>query len=224
MSEIIEIIIRAIVAFLWLWLFTVLVGKQLISHNTYHLFVLSSILGTISGNMAFNIKIPFMYFLLSLFVTSGIGYIMMLISLKHKKARKWISGDPVTLIKDGNIMEQNMQKSNFTLDSLKQGLRNKNIFDLKEVELAILEIDGSLSVLPKTEYRNLTQKDYFLIQDPKIPVDLIIEGKVIERNLYQKQLSKEWLFNELSERDLQLTDVYNAVLSTNGKLFFDLKK
>ncbi|MCY9667113.1 DUF421 domain-containing protein [Paenibacillus alginolyticus] len=159
MLHTIEIIIRSFVAFLWLWGFIKLIGKQIINQNTNHLFVLSTILGTIAGNMAFNININFIYFLLSLFIMSVIGYLLTLISLKSNKSRKWISGEPTIIIKDGNLLDQNMKKCKYTLDSLEQGLRSKDIFDLKEVEYAVLETNGTLSVLKKLDYRNVMKKD-----------------------------------------------------------------
>lgn len=161
MPQMVEIFIRTFVAFVWLWVFTQLIGKQIIAHSNYHLFVLSIVIGTIAGNMAFNISIKFLYFLLSLFVMSGIGYILTLVSLSNKQARRWISGEPTIIIKDGNLLEQNMKKCKYTQDSLQQGLRGKDIFDLKEVEVAILETNGSLSVLKKQDYRNVTNKDLF---------------------------------------------------------------
>ncbi|MFD0693956.1 DUF421 domain-containing protein [Paenibacillus sp. GCM10027628] len=159
MLQTVEIILRTIVAFMWLWMFMHLVGKLIIAHSNYHFFILSTVLGTIAGNMAFNIHIQFIYFLLSLFIFSGIGYALTVISLKSSKARKWISGEPTIIISNGSLLENNMKKCKYTLDSLQQGLRSKDIFDLKEVEYAVLETNGSLSVLKKIDYRNVINKD-----------------------------------------------------------------
>lgn len=159
MSTTIEIIIRTIAAFLWIWMFTLLIGKQIISHGAYHLYALSAVLGTIAGNMAFNVAIKWMYFLISLIVLTVIGYVLTLSLLKLGKARKWITGEPTIIIKEGKLLEQNMKKAKVSMDSLMQGLRSKDIFDVKEVEMALLETNGSLSVLKKPEYRNSTKKD-----------------------------------------------------------------
>lgn len=159
MSQTIEIVIRNLFAFLLLWFFTKLIGKQIIATSSYHLFVLSALLGTIAGNMAFNLKISMMYFLLSLFIIGGIGYALTYLSLKSKKTRKWILGECTILIKDGTLLEHNMRKCKFTLDLLEQGLRSKDVFDQTEVEIAILETNGTLSVLKKSSNRNATKED-----------------------------------------------------------------
>jgi uncharacterized membrane protein YcaP (DUF421 family) len=159
MNQYLEIIIRAILAFTWLFIYTKWIGRRLISHNSYHLFVLSIVLGTICGNMAFNIKIQLSCFLLSLFVISGIGYILTKLSLKSPKAGALISGKPMVIIENGILLEENMQKCKFSREALDQCLRAKDIFNIEEVAQALLEVDGTLSVLKKKEYRSLTLKE-----------------------------------------------------------------
>lgn len=154
-----EIIMRTVLTFLWLWVYTNWIGRRLVAHNSSHLFVLAALQGTIGGNMAFNIKIELGYFLLSLFVMSGIGYLLMIMSLKSKRASIMITGEPVVIIKNGIILEENMKQCKFSLDAVKQGLRSKDIFNIEEVEQAVLETNGALSVLKKPDYRYVTLKD-----------------------------------------------------------------
>ncbi|MFE5319280.1 DUF421 domain-containing protein [Paenibacillus sp. NPDC056579] len=159
MNESIEIIIRTILAYLWLWLYTKLIGMRLIAQSSYHLFVLTMMIGTIGGNMAFNLKISLINFILSLLVVSVIGYALMRISLNSKKADAAISGEPVVIIKDGVLLQEEMKKYKYSMEALKQGLRGKDIFELEQVELAVLELNGTLSVLKKRKYRNVTWQD-----------------------------------------------------------------
>ncbi|CAG7657626.1 DUF421 domain-containing protein [Paenibacillus allorhizosphaerae] len=159
MNESLEIIIRTVLAYLWLWLYTKLIGIRLIAQSSYHLFVLTMMIGTIGGNMAFNLKISLMNFILSLFVISVIGYVLMRISLNSKKADAAISGEPIVIIKDGVLLQEEMKKYKYSMEALKQGLRGKDIFELEQVEFAVLELNGTLSVLKKRKYRNITWQD-----------------------------------------------------------------
>ncbi|MFD0675676.1 MULTISPECIES: DUF421 domain-containing protein [unclassified Paenibacillus] len=159
MNESLEIIIRTISAYLWLWLYTKLIGVRLIAQSSYHLFVLTMMIGTIGGNMAFNLKISLMSFILSLFVISIIGYVLMRISLYSKKADAAISGEPIVIIKDGVLLQGEMKKYKYSMDALRQGLRGKGIFELEHVEFAVLELNGTLSVLKKQKYRSVTWQD-----------------------------------------------------------------
>ncbi|MFC7440185.1 DUF421 domain-containing protein [Laceyella putida] len=224
MSDNIEVIIRTFVAFILLWSFTCILGKQTIAQKTYHGFIASITLGTIAGNMAFNIKINSWHFVISLLIMSSIIFLLALIALRNRKARKWISGEPTVVIENGKILEHNMKKLKYTLDSLNHGLREKDIFNIEEVEVAMVEIDGSLSVLKKPHYRHITKKDLSIVTPlvEKIPVELIMDGEIVEKNLIQKQLSTDWLFQELLKRGLNVKDVCYAVMGTNGQLYFDL--
>src|SRR4051812_17499893 len=98
MPEVIEIIFRTITAFILLWIFVQLLGKQTISQRTYHLYIASITMGTISGNMAFNIKIKFLYFIISIFLMGIIVYMLNLVAVRRPQFRKWIAGEPTILI------------------------------------------------------------------------------------------------------------------------------
>lgn len=159
MNDSTEILLRTLIAYIWLWGYTKLIGRRLIAQSSSNLFVLSIIIGTIGGNMAFNIKINLLYFLISLLEISAIGYILLKITLKSEKASTMISGEPVVIIKNGVLLADEMKKCKYSMDALKQGMRGKEIFDLEQVENAVLEINGTLSVLKKREYRNVTWQD-----------------------------------------------------------------
>jgi uncharacterized membrane protein YcaP (DUF421 family) len=83
----------------------------------------------------------------------------MMLSLKSPRAGALISGEPMVVIANGIPLEENMQKCNFSREALDQGLRAKDIFNIEEVAQALLEVDGTLSVLKKKDYRSLTLKE-----------------------------------------------------------------
>lgn len=224
MTEVAEIIVRSITAFLFLMILAYMIGKQMIGQMSYHHFVAAITFGSIAGNTAFNIKIKFIYFILSLFIFSLITLGFTYVSIKSRKARKWITGEPAVLIEDGKIAEHTMEKLCFSIDLLNQGLRKKDVFDLNEVQYAVLERDGSLSVLKKPDFRSVTKKDLSVKASPaaSLPVELIREGNILEPNLVQIQQSKKWLLEEVSKRGYELSDVFYAVQGTDGRLFLDL--
>jgi uncharacterized membrane protein YcaP (DUF421 family) len=83
----------------------------------------------------------------------------MKLSVKNPRAEALISGEPMVIIENGTPLEENMQKCNFSREALDQGLRAKDIFNIEEVAQALLEVDGTLSVLKKKDYRTLTLKE-----------------------------------------------------------------
>lgn len=81
--------------------------------------------------------------------------------MRSRKIRKWFAGKPTVVIENGKILEQNLRKIQFTLDTLSQELREKDIFDIEEVQYAILELNGKLSVLKSQNIVPLSKRICF---------------------------------------------------------------
>lgn len=159
MDTIIETIGRAILAFAIMMIITRLLGKQTIAQMTYHDFVAAITLGAITSNLAFNLQIKMGQLITALLTFSAIAYLLMILSLKNRYLRKWFSGQPTIIIQNGKILEDNMRKLKFSLDTLNQELRERNIYNIEEVQFAVLELNGELSVLRRAEYLPVTRKD-----------------------------------------------------------------
>ena len=203
MSESVEIIFRTFTAFILLWVFVQLLGKQTIAQRTYHLYIASITMGTIAGNLAFNIKIKFLYFIISNYYYGYHRFYAESCCGSKSALPKWIAGEPATLIQKGQILEESMERMGYSLDSLKQALRGKDIFNIEEVECAILEINGSLSVLKKKQYQNTTKQDLPLRSSVEtVPIELVYDGKILYENLSKYTYDEEWLMAELKKRNL----------------------
>ncbi|ERM18573.1 DUF421 domain-containing protein [Brevibacillus laterosporus] len=223
MHEYMDTIGRTILSFGLLLLVARVLGKQTLSNMTFHDFVTGITMGAIAANLAFNEKIKMMELILSLAVFSGTSYLMSNIAIKIQKSRKWISGAPTVLIENGKILEENMRKNKYTMDSLNQSLRQKDIFNLQEVENAVVETNGKLSVQKKTEFQSVTKKDLqiFTGGKEKFPIELVMEGQILEDNLRQNKLSKDWLHKEIKRIGKDLDEIFYAVKTSNGTIVFD---
>jgi uncharacterized membrane protein YcaP (DUF421 family) len=224
--EIFGIIIRSLAAFLLVTGIVHLLGKQTQSQMTYRDFIASITLGSIAGNLVFNTTIQISTFIASLLFFSGIIFVATLLSLKNTKARAIFNGEPTVIIQNGKLLEKNMKKIKLTLDSMNQALRAKDIFDIDEVEYALIEASGQLSVLKKAPFQNITKKDLgiFTPARPMFPVELIMDGQLFEKNFEENNITKSWFFTELEQRGVSLSDVTYCVRGTNGQLYFDLYK
>jgi uncharacterized membrane protein YcaP (DUF421 family) len=221
MSGSIEIIFRTFTAFILLWVFVQLLGKQTIAQRTYHLYIASITMGTIAGNLAFNIKIKFLYFIISIIIMGTVVFMLNLVAVRNPRFGKWIAGEPAILIQKGQILEETMERMGYSLDSLKQALRGKDIFNIEEVECAILEINGTLSVLKKKQYQNTIKQD-LLSSAGTVPIELVYDGKILYENLSEHTYDEEWLMAELQKRKLSPLDISYAVVGTKGNLYIDL--
>lgn len=129
------------------------------------------------------------------------------------------------LINNGIILENNMRKTHFTLDTLNQSLRKKDIFDIEEVKNAILESNGELSVQKKEPYQSVTKKDMNIaVQKTYFPVELVMEGELINKNLLENNISEKWLLSQIAAQGKELSQIFYAVRTSTGSLIFDYYK
>ncbi|MFE6074876.1 DUF421 domain-containing protein [Paenibacillus sp. NPDC057886] len=223
MQTYVEIILRTISAFALLMITSRILGKQTISNMTFHDFVSGITLGSIAANLAFNDKLGYWLIALSLLIFFGISFLVSKTALKNRTWNRLVSGTPTVVIENGKILDDNMRKIRYTLDSLAQSLREKDIFNMEEVEYACLEDHGKLSVKKKSEYEWVKRKDLKLYAAAvqSFPVELIMDGTIMEDNLAHNGLTIQWLEQVLRERSKSVSDVFYAVRGTHNQLYFD---
>lgn len=224
MLELLEVLFRTILAFTLLISIAHLLGKQTISQMTYHDFIASIMIGGIAGNLTFNTNFRIEHFIIVLVVFSTLLLLATILSLKNRNIRTLLSGEPTVIIENGKILEGNLKKLRYTMDSLNQSLREKDVFDIDEVEYAIIEMDGHLSVLKKHPYRNIINRELGIFSSKKsnFPIELIMDGQIVEKNFSQNHLTMDWLNAEIAARGLKLKDISYCVRGTNNQLYFDL--
>ena len=224
METLIIAVLRTCFSFLILLTVSIWIGKQVNSHNNHYNFALSVTLGSFIANMGFDTNLKFTPMLASFTALISMYLISSLISNKNRRFRLWLSGEPTVVIENGKLLDGNMKKIRYTLDDLNQQLREQGIFDLIEVEFALLEVSGKLSVLKKTKFQNVTKNEIVPTNnsvDIHLPIELIMDGRVVEKN-FNSQYSSAWLNQELQSRNLELKDIQYAVISSNSSLFIDL--
>jgi uncharacterized membrane protein YcaP (DUF421 family) len=223
-GEITETVFRTIFSFALLMIVTYVLGKLINSKMTHSHFAFSITLGSVIANMSFDLNINFFSMLSSLITLFAIVLVTSYISLKNRHIRKWVSGKPVKLIEKGQILEGNLERAFLTMEMLNQFLREKDIFNINEVEYAFLENDGNVSVLKKYPYRTPVNRQFgFYDSEPfQMPIEIIVDGKILYSHLSWIKNGEEWIKDELKQRGLEVKDVNYAVLNSNRKLFIDI--
>lgn len=223
-SEIIEVLTHSLSVFFLLILLTRIIGKKFLAQMTFFDFVVGITMGTIGGAYV-TTEIKGVYVLISPVILTVLVIITGFLNLKSVPARKLIEGEPLVMIQNGKIFEENLRKIRYNMDDLMMQLREKGVFDLSEVEFAILETHGQLSVLKKSQNLPATPLDLNISTKYKgVSSEIIRDGKIVEQNLKQNNLNYEWLYNELVSRNIKNTsDIFLATLSTDGNLYIDLR-
>lgn len=157
-----------------------------------------------------------------------------LLSLRSRKLRTWIDGKPSVIIQNGEINRDVMKKQRYNLDDLLMQLRTKNIENVSDVEFAILETSGTLSVLPKDQSMNSSegQKDSKTnktltsrVKYESLPLPLIMDGKVQDKNLEQIGKTRFWLKNQIQSKGiLEFKYVFLCSIDHTGKVYINADK
>ncbi|MCP8968991.1 DUF421 domain-containing protein [Ectobacillus ponti] len=226
MPEHYEVALRTVASVIILLMSARILGKHTISQMTMFDFIGSISLGAIVANLAFNMSVKVHHAILAYGILVTVIFLIAVISLNSRRGRKFFAGDPTIVIQNGKVLEGNMRKMRYTIDYLNQQLREKDVFNIEEVLYAIIETSGQLTVLKKPQYRQPTMQDLLMLTMPehRLPIELIMDGEVIEQNLRQNNLSHGWLQSELEKRKLQKRDVMYAVLAANGSIYIDTYK
>lgn len=151
--------------------------------------------------------------------------VLSFISLKSERARAVICGTPSVLIENGKIMEPELKKLRYNLSDLMEQLRAKNIPNISDVEFAILETSGQLSVVPKSQKRPVIPADLNVSTKYEgLPYTVIMDGHIIHKNLSRLHLDIAWLEGQLKQMGIENpASIFFASLDTNGKLYFQKK-
>lgn len=219
-----EIIFRSALAFFALLILTRLLGKKQLSHLTFFNYITGITIGNIAAQFSSDKSIKTIEGLVSLIVWTVLTILVELISLKSGTIRKFLSGEPTIVIKKGKIQPKVMSRMRLSLDHLMTMLRNNNVFSLKEVDYAIIETDGKLSVFKKQSQQAVTRQDMNIPETKNlhIPTEIIVEGKIIKRNLLEYNLSYQWVYQELKKAGVNsVKEILYAEIQSDGQLFFD---
>ncbi len=147
------------------------------------------------------------------------------LTLKSKKIRKVIAGSPTILIEKGRVLEKEMERLRLNIDDLMEELRTNGYSNLLDVEYAIIETNGTLSIIPKSNKRPVTPDDINLSTDYEgLPFLLIADGEINKMALKSAHIDTKWLTDKLKEFDItSIKDVFIASLDTSGNLFVQKK-
>ena len=159
MSDWILIFIRSVIFIVVLIVMTRILGKKQISEISFFEYVSGITIGSIAGEVIMGLDDNIGHGVLAIAVFSSITLLVDILGLKSKRFRDLVDGTSTILIKDGKVMEDNLKKEKYSISDLDSLLRQKNVFNIADVEFAMLEPKGDLSVLLKKENRPLSPKD-----------------------------------------------------------------
>lgn len=223
MNPYLEIFARSLGAFALILVVVRLVGKSQVGKLTVSDFVNAIVIGSIGASMVVELQEKVSYYALGLVLFGALTWISEFIAMKSRPARKLLEGDPTVVIHNGKILEKNMTGLNYHVDDLTMQLREKEVFNISDVEFAVAEPNGELSILLKSQKLPLTPHDMGVPTSYQgIPSELVVDGQIIKQNLQQNNLDEAWLMQELALKGAHdVKKVTLASLDSQGNLYVD---
>ncbi|MGD7046057.1 DUF421 domain-containing protein [Jeotgalibacillus proteolyticus] len=214
---------RGLAMLIVLFIMTKVLGKKQISQLSFFEYVIGITAGSIGAEVITGLDRNFFHGIIGIASFIAIPIIIDKLSMKNKKLRDFFEGKGTVVIQNGNIIEESMKKESYTTDELMELLRKKEVFDISDVEFAILEPTGDLNVLLKREKRPLTPKDIGLsIAEEKEPCTVIMDGSVMVKTLASIGKDESWLTAQLAKKKKKIEDVFLAQINSFGQLHLDL--
>jgi len=218
-----DIIIRTLGLFLLFILISPILGRKSVSGMTYFDIITAFVLGGMGALVALgvveNLRLGFIAIAIWFL---AIGALQFLIQ-KSKWAHDHFYGKEVVVIKEGKVLEENLHSAGLTGEELLSQLRRKSVFQLADVEFAIMEANRDITVLPKREKQPLTPKDMRIqVSSIKEPQTVILDGNIMDEPLSALGLNRGWLKTELEKIGITKENVFLAQVDSMGELYIDV--
>ena len=210
--------LTALGSFGTLFLVAKIIGRKQIAQLDFFDYITGITIGSIAAEMATELEEPWKP-LSAMIIYGGITLLLSVISIKFPRSRKILNGAPTIIMDRGKLYHENLKKTKLDLDEFMVICRQQGYFDLTNIQTAIFEYNGKLTILPVSDQRPVTPRDMDLSpQQELLFTELIMDGRIMEDNLKHMGLDLAWLDKQLKQRNISSAkDVFLAVCDKNLK-------
>ncbi len=220
------IFVRTVILYFAILISMRIMGKRQLGEMEISEFIVAALIADLAATPLQDIGIPLLNGLVPIIIMFCFEIIIAGLNMRSVKLRKLTYGRPEIIIRNGRIIREAMHKNRFTLDELMQELRAQGLTDTAQVEYAVLETNGQLSIILKSGDQPVTASQMGVVGDDVSYAHIIInEGRILDNNLELLGRDRRWLSNELKRQNLRSADeVYILTLSENGSVFCQAKE
>lgn len=220
------ILFRAIVLYFVVVFIMRIMGKRQVGQLQPFELVIALMISELAAMPMQNTGIPLFHGIIPIITLLVLEILISTLQLKSEIARLIFCGQPSILIEKGKINIKELKNNRLNLNDLLEELRLKDYYNLEDIEYAILETGGQITIIPKSELEPATRKDLNVKSSPNmLPVTLILDGKVNDRNLKLIKKDKSWLNKQLNKNKISSSDeIFLALMDSQGKFVYQLKK
>ena len=222
MNELYALLLRIFLGFFVLLILTRLIGKKQLGQLNVFTYITGIAIGNMAGEMILHPEVKIFNGILGMGAWTVLIFIIEFAGLKSGKIRSVLDGEPTIVVKKGLIQYKELKKMRLNIDDLTMLLRTNNVFSIKDVNYAILEPNGDLSILKCDAKQQITKKDMNVKLEKVdfIPSEIIVDGKIVYKNLKELNKTEKWLNNELKAKNVNnIKNVLYAELQSDNNLY-----
>ena len=218
-------LIRTIVLYILVLVVMRLMGKREIGQLQPFELAISIMIADLASIPMTDVGIPITNGIIPILGLLLMHLVISIINIKSIRGREILCGRPTILIYRGKIDEKALKKERFTINELEERLRGNNVVNLGDVEYAILETSGQISIIQKPNKRNAIPEDFGIMPEYEgIAYDLVIDGKVMQENLKKLDKDYNWLLKQLEAYKVKPEEVLIATIDGKGNFFCQEKE
>ncbi|MCC8043803.1 MAG: DUF421 domain-containing protein [Oscillospiraceae bacterium] len=212
------VFIRACILYCVLIFSVRLMGKRQIGELQPSELAITILISNIATLPVEDLNVPLVMGLLPILTLVSLDVVMSWVGMKSGKMRRIMSGEPVIVISDGKIDQQKLYNLRFSTDDLMEAVRAQGIFDINEVQFAIVETTGKVNIMPKFPNRNVTNEDMGIKNESTDPPAVIVQdGQVMLSSLKRLGLGEGWLDEVLKDNSVERREIFMMTAQTAGK-------
>ena len=199
--EILKVIFASLFSAAILLLIAKLIGHKQVAQLEFFDYITGITIGSIAAELATTLDDPWWKPTIAMIVFGLVTVVLSIVTRKFPKSRKFVNGTPTIVMNDGKLYRENMKKAKLELSEFLLLCRQAGYFNLNDIQTAIFEYNGMLSILPVSAKRPLNPEDMKMVIKPEhIGTEIIMDGRVMGDNLKRKGLNDEWLRKEIQNQ------------------------
>ena len=217
--EILKVILTSVLSAVALFVIAKIIGHKQMSQLDFFDYITGITIGSIAAELATELEEPLKP-LIAMVVYGSLTVILTAVTTKLPKMRKYINGTPTILMNNGKIYRKNLKKAKLDLSEFMVMCRQEGYFNLSDIQTAVFEYNGRLTVLPVSSRRPLNPEDINITPEAEyISTEVIMDGRVLEENLKRMGLDSKWLQNQIREQGYKnAKEIFIGVCDQNKKL------
>jgi uncharacterized membrane protein YcaP (DUF421 family) len=202
-----------------------IMGKRQIGQLQPYELVIAIMISDLASLPMQDTRIPLLHGIVPIITLLAVQVFLSLLQIKSDRARTILDGKPNIVIKKGKLQLSALKSQIFNVNDLMEELRINGYFNINEIEYAILETNGEISVIPKTSTKTVTKEDMKInTSQESLPIILIMDGKILFSNLSFIKKNEAWLQDLLKRNHIKTTkDIFIAFLDTNGNFIYQFR-